>query len=339
MARITFASGFGQYHSDLDTAKRPKPLCGISLEGIRHLVDHPPRGLKKNAQWILASCVKTRSKVSQIAVGYFYLLWADLDKDVDIRDVNEIMRALGYDYELFTTSNATQDNQKCRIIIPMAKHVQFKEWFMLQNILNALFVHHGIIPDESNISPNQLCFLPNKGPIYRSFRQRRGRFFEPQIHWERQIVFYEEREKLREEEKRAKVLVSEAKAKDYTTGKGLIWEFNRAYKICELLVRNHYLQSTKKPTHFRHPGSQSKSFSLSVMNGRCFALSPEDPLFSHDGYARDAFDVFAILECGGNYKSAAWLAGDEMWVDGMSWNQKQKMVWKEEQIRRSKQDE
>ena len=99
-----------------------------------------------------------------------------------------------------------------------------------------------------------------------------------------------------------------------------IGAFNRSYSVQELLLKARYDQAGDT---FRHPNSESGSYSASVKSGRVHSLSSKDPLYTEGGGvgAHDAFSVFTVLWCGGEQSDALKLAGDEwLMIGDEPWN-------------------
>ena len=87
-----------------------------------------------------------------------------------------------------------------------------------------------------------------------------------------------------------------------------IAEFNQAYGVVDVLLRNRYQHRGKD--RFIRPGSKSGAPGAVIMRNCADGIAR---VFSHggdvlnDGYAHDAFDCFRLLECGGDWEKAfAW---------------------------------
>ncbi len=178
---VGFCSGFGQYHTnEFDTDKPDKkltPYIKISLYYIRKMVDHPLSTPKEQTQWLVPSTLPSRNFSQQKEHGNYYLLWADLDVNVPMLDQvqQKLISIIGdSQYEIYTTSSATKDNQKCRILIPLAIPLNGNDWVLSQQILNDKLEDLSITPDRANERSAQLCYLPNRGAFYDS-RSKRGR--------------------------------------------------------------------------------------------------------------------------------------------------------------------
>lgn len=178
-------SGFGQYHTNKPSSSKSKDFILIGLEEIRNLVDSPRKTSKQRAQWIIPSTLLSRSYEEQALNGNYQYLWADLDESPKpIEFVREVVEGLmGADFEIYTTSSATKDKPKSRILIPLANSLNFSDWNLYQGVLNKLLCQHQITPDEANKRAGQLCYLPNQGKYYESTSRRNNIYFDPQKLW------------------------------------------------------------------------------------------------------------------------------------------------------------
>jgi hypothetical protein len=182
-------TGFGQFHTneiDRNKPNRPlKPYQTIDLVGIRMLVDNPRSTSKQLAQWIIPSSHPSRIFDEQAKDGLYQFLWADLDENPKpINNVNDVLETIiNGDFEIYTTSSATQENPKSRILIPLAKPLLPQQWSSCQGRLNKSLSQHGIAPDKANERYAQLCYLPNRVDYYKSLSHRDGLFFDPLVSW------------------------------------------------------------------------------------------------------------------------------------------------------------
>jgi hypothetical protein len=124
-------------------------------------------------------------------------------------------------------------------------------------------------------------------------------------------------------EKEAKELARASKTVD--PSQSLIHAFNQAYEIEELLFEAGY---DDKDGKFRHPNSQSGSFSANIKDGRVYTFSSADPLYTDGEGAHDAFSVFTVLFADGDLNRALRVAGDD-WVKvgEESWNSARRREW------------
>lgn len=309
-------SGFGAHHSE-----KTRPYATIDLTQIRAMVDQPPSVDKLQAQWFVPSTLLTRTFQSQEQDGQFWMLWADLDeKPLALDAVAGLIEPLACDYEIYSSRSATMEVPKCRILIPLGKPLTGGEWRLAQEVLNDILQAGGAIPDRANERCGQLCFLPNRGQFYDVRSRRLDESFDPLVFWAdlievKQAALLEEEQVVHE--RRELALARKASLSPRTTP-SLIEAFNQAYPVEEILLCAGYEQ---RGSVFRHPYSQSGSYSASVKDGRVHTLSTSDPLYSDGQGAHDAFSAFTVLFAGGDTAKALKLASDEwLMIGDESWN-------------------
>lgn len=321
-------SGYGQYHTDEPDKKKRKPYAKIDFKGIQSLVDNPQQIDKQQAQWLIPSTLLSRKFKEQETKGEFCLLWADIDQaTMPLIEIAEIIVFLipDCDYEIYTSKSATQDNQKCRILIPLKTPLSGTDWVLYQQILNDKFESNGIIPDRASERPAQLCYLPNRGEYYDSKSERNGAFFDPSLGWADEIKNKQDEITLKAAElerlsNEAKSRREAFKSNSGTSSPDLIGAFNQTYTVQDILLQAGYDQIGDT---FRRPGSESGSFSASVKDGRVHSLSSNDPLYTGGGGggAHDAFSAFTVLFHAGNRNAALRDAGDKWVMNGSEpWN-------------------
>lgn len=327
-----FCSGFGQFHSNEETADIKKHYVTIGWDEIRDLVDNPQQVDKTQAQWLIPSTLLSRASKTQEANGVFWLSWADIDTNpVAIAGIAEIIERLipGNDFEIYTSKSATQDNPKCRVLIPFNKPLCWADWSLCQEILSEHLQTNGIEPDRSSERPAQLCYLPNRGAFYDSKSKRGGIFFEPLTVWADAIESKKLEEQKQAEEleilRKASITRKEALKLHSNTSAypSLIDAFKACYTVEDILLKAGYAQHPRKKSLFRHPNSESGSYSASIKEGRVHSLSSNDPLFTggNGGGAHDAFSAFAVLFHHNDERAALKDAGDNWLMIGTeSWN-------------------
>jgi hypothetical protein len=314
-------SGFGQYHTD----KNGYRYNDVSMFDILNLVDHPQNVDKAEAQWLIPSTLHSRSHKEQREKGRFHLLWADVDENPPTlgKLLAIVVGFLGqFNVEIYTSRSATEDCQKSRILIPLEKPISGDDWVICQQIFNDLLSGVGVTPDRSNEGAGQLCYLPNKGEFYDKRSIRRARLFDPKKVWGKRIQAEIEASNAAQAATEARIAESKAK-REQRLAQGfdsLIDAFSAAYVVEDVLLQAGYDQ---RGSTFRHPASESGSYSASVKGGRVHSLSTSDPLYTGGGGggAHDAFSAFAVLFHAGSQDEALKDAGDN-WIKigGESWN-------------------
>jgi hypothetical protein len=320
-------SGFGASHSE-----KSRPYTTIDLAGIRALIDAPVCVDKLQAQWFIPSTLPTRTFKEQEMRGEFWMLWADLDENPpSLEAVADLIGPLECDYEIYTSRSATKELPKCRILIPLARPLSGTRWKFCQEILNDFLEVGGAIPDRSNERCAQLCFLPNRGAYFDSRSVRTGTHLDPESIWANALAKKGEVIARKEEEVRQRREAARARKASFKNGDSpsLIQAFNEAYLIEDILLRADYDQCGNR---FRHPLSESGSFSASVKDDRVYTFSTSDPLYSNGQGAHDAFSAYTVLFAQGDVKQALQMAGDQMvFINGESWNSVQRREYFQEQ--------
>ncbi len=161
-------SGYGQYYSE-NHKTNPQKYIGITLKDISEMLEDPPSVAKEKAQWAILSTHKTRVHSEQKKKGQFHCLWADLDDLTGLSFcdmVDKASKAINTSILAYTSSSATVDNPKSRILVPLAHPVSGEMFVTLQIILNNRLESAGLTPDRATERAGQICYLPNRGDYY-----------------------------------------------------------------------------------------------------------------------------------------------------------------------------
>ncbi|WP_371185061.1 hypothetical protein [Thalassotalea maritima] len=316
MKDIPLCSGYGPYHTD-----KKSPLIGVTFEHIQNLVDSPQQVSKENSLWAIPSSLFTRDSNKQSIDGSYYFLWADIDEShYSINELANIVGTLDCCFELYTTKSSIIEKPRFRILIPLPYPITMVNWVLSQKCLSTFLQTHSIITDKCAERPTQLCYLPNRGEHYDSISERAKALFDINI-WQGQMVHFQEEEKRREQTsiQRMHEKTQLRQASSYAQETSLIDQFDKDYPVEKILLMKNYEQLGADK--FRHPASESGSFSARVLDGRVHSLSNADPLFSEEG-AHDSFSAFTVLFHNGDIDRALKDAGDHwVFVNGQSWNE------------------
>lgn len=235
---------------------------------------------------LIPSTLDTRVHAEQEANGEFWMLWADVDwKSLEAQPMAEVaavvLGLIGADVEIYASRSATVDRQKCRVLIPLNEPLCGGDWITSQRVLNTFLLEAGIEPDSASEGAGQLLYLPNRGEWYDSISQREGVYFAPLSDWVDRIADL----RRQDAEAASAVLVARDAAKKRREAmkaanvgsdmKSLIQAFNAAYTVEDILLQAGYDQRGQS---FRHPNSETGSFSASVKDGRVHTLSSADRL-------------------------------------------------------------
>lgn len=311
MRELTMCSGKGQYASG-----GSKGLETVTWSQIINFSANPESVEKKDARWVIPSTLLSRKFKEQENGGCYFLLWADLDKDVpSIERVSNLVGSIvgSTEYLVYLTRSATEINQKCRILIPLSRGLKPRQWQHCQIVLNNYLDSNGLVSDRASERFGQLCYLPNKGEYYQYVHipGLKSALFEPLLSFGNNIQSLIDEE--HETERVALERAENARCKrEEWLGKGVgsvIDWYNQHYSVEEILIDNGYDQ---KGGSFRHPASESGSYSATVdpITGRVHALSSSDQLYTGGGGvgAHDAYSAFTILEHEGDDKDALTMA-------------------------------
>jgi hypothetical protein len=326
--------GSGQNHS----AEYGKAYEDVCLKDIRYLADNPQAEDKSKAKWIIPSTYHSRVFRDQEAHGQYWLLWFDLDVSPPIlEETAKFLNELQCNYEIYTSRSASIKVQKSRIIMPLDKPLCFADWRLSQEVFNDWLEAKYIIPDRANERAAQLCYLPNKGDYYNTVNERNKGCIDPTSIFSAEIKV---KNKQRIEARKAtqeRIEKSKAKreARQSHDVDSPIDAFNKAYEVEQILLQAGYDQ---KGSSFRHPSSESGSYSANVKldetgKYRVHSLSTSDPLFSNGEGAHDAFSAFCVLDHNSNSDDALKDACDNwLTIGAESWNSVKQREYREAQI-------
>jgi hypothetical protein len=250
------------------------------------------------------SAFHSRTFAEQMTHGVYYAIALDVDVTAPpMAELSQWWESItgGTDAIAYTTRSATKANPKCRLIAFLDKPMTFAEWSIASKVLNDKAEHDGIAPDRATERAAQLIYLPNRGEHYDYYFWRDDNPLDPHKEW---ISDYEAEEQQRwqagEEAEKAKREAEVKRIEFIASGReSVIKQFNDANPIETILLRAGY---DRQGSRFRHPNSESGSYSASVKDGRVFSLSPNDPLYGER--ANDSFGALTILFFGGDTRKA-----------------------------------
>jgi hypothetical protein len=143
----------------------------ITLGEIFAGVDKPTALEKSSAKAIIPSSYAStdaRTHAVQREKGLFPMLAADIDKgDVAHEHIKAVVDAIfGVETAsvIYSTSSATNENNKWRILAPLADPVPYDIWTQAQQAFFDILRSHDIVPDKTLERSGQLIYLPNVPP-------------------------------------------------------------------------------------------------------------------------------------------------------------------------------
>lgn len=310
-------SGFGQYHSD-QNKNNAKPYDSITLAQIQAMTEAPQSVAKEKSQWVIFSNLASRDAVKQRQQGQFYALWADIDEPAGLCLEHILSLAGGLiprHMMGYTSKSASDEIQKCRIIIPLENPVSGQDFEVLQKILNDKLETIGVIPDRKTETANQICYLPNKGEFYSYQNSGIDRLLS-KADWstEHNAEIEAILDAEREQERRFIQSRANAKARMESGLKSPIDAFNASYSPVDLLAK---YGGKVKGSRAISPLSQSGNYQIKVLDdGKLLSHHGSD---SEAGIGRetpsghrliDAWDLFVFYEHNGNHTDALHAAGN-----------------------------
>jgi hypothetical protein len=309
-----FCSGFGAYHSP-NNVKEPLALLGISMDEIRAKLKAPQAVDKSRAQWAIFSTLRSRSHAEQRQRGEYHALWADIDETGGLTLADTFNRAVGAlfcDVLAYTSRSATQDNQKCRLIVPLAEPVSGARYVAMAKILNARLRDAGLVPDIVTERTGQPCYLPNRGEFYAFEVEDVIGQLSP-ADWAQEIAEKEAAEKAEQVAREAAREAAKLKAQQrMASGEtSPIAAFNGAYDLPLMLDSCGYLQ---KGDRWVSPNSSSGTPGVSLTkDGRKWLSAHGSDADigkpTANGTMGDAFDLFVHYQHNGDRDAALKAAG------------------------------
>ena len=299
---ITFSSGAGVQ----------SPVSAqLNWAQVLEFARNPQNVEKKQSLWILPNNSRVRKRSDTERSG-FGLLWIDVDQPPK-GGLGEVIKTLmsTTPYLAYTTKGATENVQKCRVLIPLLNSITYENWLRHQKRINHILEKAGIKSDPCNLNPAQILFLPNRGCYY-AYKHREGLFNAKPLLGERPTP----------NPHPTMASINPIQPRTAPARGSVITQFKATYSVADILQQAGYTQCPSNPLSWRHPDSLSGSYSATISpeTGRVHSLSSRDPLWTGGGGqgAHDAFSVFCVLFCENNQRLAVYKAANEMLAKGVS---------------------
>jgi hypothetical protein len=295
------------------------------------MVDEPTAVPKERAQFFIPSTYvgcDGRTHEVQHNHGWFGALAVDIDSgNPALSDLVAAVDAVtgGARAEIYSSSSATADERKWRVLIPLARAIWGRDYRDTQTALFELLQAHGLHPDVALARPGQPVYLPNVAPKYRG-PDGRPLFYQSahvagallELTPTHPIVATRERTRAAKaaEELAAKQRAAERLAQRQTraaaTGDDFepIAHHNEHHTVAELLARYGFQPNPKRPAHYRHPDSKNGSYATEDFGDHWVCLSEWAHTLNvgrptkHGHRAGDAFDLYVAFEHGGDRSAA-----------------------------------
>ena len=348
MHNAKMVSGIGQHHTnDVDPdnpTKQLTPYGFITWSEILTMAKNPPKVDKSQGRWFIPSTFASRTFKEQEVHGEYWVLCFDFDENTEfsLEDIAAWFDdVIDQDIELlaYYSRSATPEKLKCRVLIPLAVGLSYRDYKAVLTLLNNALDGLGLKPDRALERAAQLVYLPNKGEHYDyACYGNSDLFFNPLSTMAKELDDYFKAESAKIEaariEREAKKEQARIKRDSIFVGQYSrpIDAFNATYTVDEILAHAGYAFDGKHS--YRHPNSESGSYSASVRDGRVYASSANDALYTADtsNGAHDTFSAFCTLLHGGD-KSAAVIDAGDNWlvIDGQPWNKVTQRAYKQAQ--------
>ena len=174
MTQTNVISGNGSFHTARPGARKSKAYNWITFQDICSMVKNPVDIPKSEAPWVIFSTTGgelAREHKFQREHGRYCALVADLDEvgsltALDLSNTMLITFPTNTSHLIYSTKSATAENNKSRIIVPLAVPVSGADYEIYQEIFNDKLIAAGIEPDRATERCGQLLYLPNRGVFY-----------------------------------------------------------------------------------------------------------------------------------------------------------------------------
>jgi type II secretory pathway pseudopilin PulG len=324
-------------HSQTDTKiHNGEDYDTIDLLGIWQLVQFPQCKEKGQSDFIIPSSYHKfdgRSHEAQRENGSFHLLAIDVDSgNPSLEEVSQaVIGVLGNAAHLiYSSSGATHENRKWRVLIPLSAPVSGKLYADYQAALFDGMAKEGIECDYALARAGQPIYLPNvpadrrdddNHPLFYEFYAHQGERINPVGHYlEREVLRRKAhreqaeaqaaKERQRRQEERAAKRAANPQQVDPVT------EFGERYTVSDMLAKYGYTQLASSD-QWHSPNQSTKSYPVKDFGDHWVSLSGSDVAAGignkKDFYCwGDAFDLFVHYEHGGDFTAAVRAYGQEI---------------------------
>ena len=339
MSDVRFLLAHGSLYTLKDRPDQVYP--GISWPDIVRLCKEPQAKDKADADFFIPSTYRQhdgRAHQAQRDRGAFRMLALDVDQGNPHRqDVVQAVRdVLGHVSMLvYSSSGATEDNRKWRVLLPMAVPVSGEEYEAAQSALFYLIRQHGIIADGALARCGQPIYLPNVpiskrwpdlSPMFYDFEIVRGTnvFLTDASPIMQEVERREEQRRIANEqadkERREREKQRAERRIQHPDDVNPVDIFNDSHTIEDLLLRYGY-ERQGGSAHFKSRYQSSASFATQNFVTHWVSLSGSDAAagigrsksMGENSYCfGDGFDLFVHYEHNGDFTAAVRAYGLEI---------------------------
>lgn len=308
----------------------------INLKHIANLVDEPQSTEKADAAFIIPSTYRAhdgRNHAAQRENGEYWMLGVDVDEgDPSLTELRSaVEKVTGNASALFySSSGATEDNRKWRVLIPLAEPIKGDEYTDTQLALFDLMQREGITCDPALSRTGQPIYLPNVPParrdhmnlplFYHGARHRGdGLLLVKESSIWANVEFRRKNEEIamqRAEAERALRAQKREEKRGQYDGTDPVAEFNQRHTIADLMLKYGYERQGKSDS-YRSPMQSSGSHATKDFKTHWVSLSGSDRgvgigQVTGEFCFGDAFDLYCYFEHAGKMSDAVRQYGKEL---------------------------
>lgn len=279
---------------------------------------------KLNAGFIQRYLAMRRGNEFAGDTAYIVIVDADSRKDANGNvvsgasnpmEIHLLLNFLGIDHFIATSHSNDVGKWKYRVYFPATytreQLAAIIEWFFERTAENGI----DLVNAPENLRWSQIwfkpCCHPERAHLHQVFWRIDGKAsnpmpsfeFEPAEPFDVERIYSEWLAKQPQQSTIKKSVAPIDRPKLATDGAtnttDPIAAFNQAYSVHDVLIRNGYKQQGKR---YLHPNSSSGIAGTRILENGLVYSDSNDEL--NDGKAHDAFDVFRLLECSGDYRAA-----------------------------------
>jgi hypothetical protein len=326
-------------HGQSDTHKRgAAPYDTISLAAVFVLAGRPSAKPKSNALGMIPSSYcqfDGRSHEPQREHGAFVAVCGDIDAgNHPMETVGDLTDAFfgPVATSIYSTSGATADNRKWRVIVPLECPLPFAEWAELAEAYFDFMETSGVRMDRCLLRAGQLVYLPNVPPDLRD-ESGTPRFYEwattdgpgaaldgaVASEWIAKLRKQREADVVAQATARAKAAAARAAMKPRAgEGATVIETYNASHTVRQMLLEYGYEESPQKSGHWRSPYQTSGSYATQDCGDFWVSLSGSDKaagvgIATKSGNRTgDAFALFQHFQHRGDTRAAVRAVAPEI---------------------------
>jgi hypothetical protein len=297
----------------------------------------PARQDKTNAPAMIPSSYcrfDARKYEAQRQHGSYSALAGDIDTgNVPMEQVQAVVSEFVGDHVatlIYSSSGATEQHRKWRVIVPLEKAVSFDQWRDLQEAFFGFMEANGVVMDWALARAGQLVYLPNvpvdkrdfKGePLFHQRHSTRGRGLTDRDGMAERALADLRAVQARDksERERAQRAAKQAMQSRGAGGKGAVIDaFNKTYSVEMMLEANGYERGPRDS--WRSPHQESKTFATKNFGEYWVSMSASDAgagLGAECAAGRfgDAFDLYCHFDHKGDFKKAVREAAKVLGLD------------------------